>query len=115
MRIPAEVSRVETERFLSDAKSNSHSCPSMLALILAVIALGAQHSILGKNGSCDAAKMEVEAQRGNVYSKSDKTYSCSAHIICSCRINAGFTIGFVYAQAVSGGRPNTHIDRKVLD
>ncbi|EUC35395.1 hypothetical protein COCCADRAFT_3417 [Bipolaris zeicola 26-R-13] len=39
----------------------------MLALILAVIALGAQHSILGKNGSCDAAKMEVEAQRGNVY------------------------------------------------
>ncbi|KAJ5030435.1 hypothetical protein PSV08DRAFT_347476 [Bipolaris maydis] len=63
IHIPVEVSTFETERFLLDAESNSHSCPSMLALILAVIALGAQHSIWGRNGSCDVAKMEAEAQK----------------------------------------------------
>ncbi|EUC50671.1 hypothetical protein COCMIDRAFT_78179, partial [Bipolaris oryzae ATCC 44560] len=67
IHIPAELSRLEIERFLLDAESHSYSCPSMLALILAVIALGAQHFIWRKNGSCDVAKMDAEAQKGNVY------------------------------------------------
>ncbi|KNG44041.1 rnb-domain-containing protein [Stemphylium lycopersici] len=66
-QMPAQLSRNEVERFLADARTNSQSCPAMLALLLAVIALGAQHAIWGRNGETDAAKMETEAQKGNVY------------------------------------------------
>lgn len=66
----AEVSIVEFEGFLSDARSNSHSCPSMLALLFAILALGAQQSVWNKTEARDAVKIEAEAQKGNVYSTS---------------------------------------------
>ncbi|USP76229.1 mitochondrial protein cyt-4 [Curvularia clavata] len=62
-----EVSREQVERFLSDARGNSQSCPSMLALLFAILALGAQQSVWNKNTGYDTAKKEAEAQKGNVY------------------------------------------------
>jgi hypothetical protein len=67
--VPVEISRSEVDRFLFDPKKNAQLCPAMLALLLAVIALGAQHSVWDKGGGrWDADVMEAETQKGNVYS-----------------------------------------------
>lgn len=111
----AEVSKVEIERFLSDAKTNSQSSPSMLALLFAIVALGAQQSIWNNNGVCYVTKKEAEAQRGNVYSMSTKVYTYRANTLCSCCSNASSTIGFIPTQAIAYGHPNPHSDRKTSD
>ncbi|KAI1685066.1 RNB domain containing protein [Pyrenophora tritici-repentis] len=67
-QIPVEITKTEVERFLSRAKENSQQCPAMLGLLLAVIALGAQHSVWGRNSeSWDADVMRAETRAGNVY------------------------------------------------
>ncbi|CAA9961076.1 Fungal trans multi-domain protein [Pyrenophora teres f. maculata] len=67
-QIPVAITKFEVERFLSHAKENSQRCPTMLGLLLAVIALGAQHSVWGRNGeSWDADVMRAETRAGNVY------------------------------------------------
>lgn len=66
--LPAELTKSEIERFLSDAERNARMCPDMLALIFAAIALGAQHSVWDKSGAqWKAEAVDAEAQRGNVY------------------------------------------------
>ncbi|EFQ89555.1 hypothetical protein PTT_14122 [Pyrenophora teres f. teres 0-1] len=66
--IPVAITKFEVERFLSHAKENSQRCPTMLGLLLAVIALGAQHSVWGRNGeSWYADVMRAETRAGNVY------------------------------------------------
>lgn len=114
-QMPVQLSRNEVERFLADARANSQSCPAMLALLLAVIALGAQHAIWDRNGEADAAKMETEAQKGNVYSKLAKALIIKAYIMSSHCSNAGIAIGLVLAQAISDSYPSTHLARKILD
>ncbi len=67
---PVELTKSETERFLSDPERNARMCPDMLALIFAAIALGAQHSVWDKSGKqWKAEVIDAEAQRGNVYSQ----------------------------------------------
>ncbi|RMZ68569.1 fungal specific transcription factor [Pyrenophora seminiperda CCB06] len=69
-QMPVELTRSEIERFLSDAEENSKRCPTMLGLLLVVIALGAQHSVWGRNSdSWDADLMKAETRAGDVYSE----------------------------------------------
>ena len=68
--VPIEISRSEVERFLVNPKKNAQMCPDFLALLFAAIALGAQHSVWDKGGGrWDADLMDMETQKGNVYSE----------------------------------------------
>lgn len=68
--VPVEITRSEVDRFLSDRENNTHTCPDMLALLFAAIALGAQYSVWEKSGErWDAHVMNVESRKGDVFSE----------------------------------------------
>lgn len=68
--VPVETTKKEIEAFLSDARKNSQLYPATLALFFGFIALGAQHSVWDKSGGrWDANAIEIETQKGNVYSR----------------------------------------------
>ena len=76
-QVPAEMTSNEIDQFLSDAKKNSELYPTTLASLFGLIALGAQHSAWDRGGGrWDAKVMEVETQKGNVYSESIRRYRC---------------------------------------
>jgi hypothetical protein len=69
--VPFEISKVEVERFLSDARKHAQMCPDMLALLFAAMALGGQHSVWDRSGGqWNGDDMLTESQKGDVYSKS---------------------------------------------
>jgi hypothetical protein len=71
--VPMEISRSEVARFLADPEKNAQMCPDFLALLFAAIALGTQHSIWDKGGGrWDVDLMDMETQKGNVYSEFDE-------------------------------------------
>ena len=68
--VPAEITKSEVERFMSDPKKNSEKCPDMLALLFAALALGSQHCVWDKcGGRWVAGAMEEESKKGNLYSE----------------------------------------------
>jgi hypothetical protein len=72
--LPFKITKAEVERFLSDVERNSIVCPDMLAFLFAAIALGVQPSRLEQSGgACRVEIVDEASQRGNVYSKSDRT------------------------------------------
>ena len=69
-QVPAEMTNSDMEHFLSDARNNSELYPTTLALLFGLIALGAQHLAWDRSGGrWDAKVIEVETQKGNVYSE----------------------------------------------
>lgn len=66
---PVELTKDEVEHFLSDSR-NAHLCPDMLALLFAVISLGAQYSTWNKaGGKWNADIIEAELRNGDVFSE----------------------------------------------
>lgn len=67
--MPSECTQGEVRRFLENVEHNSATNPDMLALLFATMAQGAQNGVYDKYGErWIAGAMEVEAQRGDVYS-----------------------------------------------
>ncbi len=67
--MPAELSKSEVERFLSDPRKNAQMSPDMLAFLFAALALGCQHSAWDKaGGQWDVDVMNAEMRKGEVYS-----------------------------------------------
>jgi hypothetical protein len=72
--VPFEITRSEVDRFLSDAKKNAQMCPEMLALLLAALALGGQHSVWDRSGGqWNSSATHKEAGSGSIWSKSFDT------------------------------------------
>ena len=67
--MPDECTHGEVKRFLENVEHNAVANPDMLALLFATMAQGAQSGVYDKYGErWIAGAMEVEAQRGDVYS-----------------------------------------------
>ncbi|KAF1830280.1 hypothetical protein BDW02DRAFT_559327 [Decorospora gaudefroyi] len=66
--VPVQLTTNEIERFLVDPRKNAQLCPTMLALLLAVVALGAQYSVWNKGSRRWVADvMKTETRKRNVY------------------------------------------------
>ncbi|KAF2657015.1 hypothetical protein K491DRAFT_743597 [Lophiostoma macrostomum CBS 122681] len=65
---PTELTRIEVDRFLSDATKNTEKCPNMLAVLFAALALGSQHCVWDKcGGKWVEGEVQKESEKGNLY------------------------------------------------
>ncbi|KAF2002040.1 hypothetical protein P154DRAFT_403841, partial [Amniculicola lignicola CBS 123094] len=66
--IPAEITKTEVERFLSDKRKNAKMYPDMLGLLFAALALGAQHSVWDRSGGkWVAGAMEADLKKADIW------------------------------------------------
>lgn len=67
--VPDEITKIEIERFLKDARENAEMFPDMLALLFAALAQGSQSGVYDKYGEkWVEGAMEKEQRNGDVYS-----------------------------------------------
>ena len=71
--VPDEITRVEIERFLSNAESNAFKNPDALALLFAALAQGCQNGVYDRcGGEWVKGAMDEESRKGDVFSKSNE-------------------------------------------